>query len=366
VKASDESADNLVARLFAYSPRPGRTPLEDFCTEALAWCLTISPVTAERWLNLIRSRLSPVRWKIIHGHQGRIAVATQEPFKPLDDDEENSAARFDLVIRPPSAAGFIMVIESKIAPAAHLKEQIQRYRQNLNAYHIEIAERCVIALTVGRHAVETADAQVTWSDVSACLEQCEDEYRPRFQEIIRFLRLKGLSPVKLPVFSPQMMEDFSAASPFLEAMQILFSNFDSHPALKETFARRHRERPVVNVDTDNGTSWFGIYDSVGAYAGLFVRKSSTSWCAGLYAEVPVPGDKRALAKHFESRVLEGQRTAVQEFPNKEEGQVQDGYTWFRFACAWPESGRAEEISEWFEEMFATVLKLLYAAPADGA
>lgn len=50
--SDDNRADNLYSRLFSYSPRQGREPLEDFCTEGLAWCLRKSPEFLSEFLAL--------------------------------------------------------------------------------------------------------------------------------------------------------------------------------------------------------------------------------------------------------------------------------------------------------------------------
>src|SRR5438105_9697972 len=52
VRSGDLLADNLLARLFSYAPRVGRQTLEDYCTEALAWCLRKSPPLLKDFLNL--------------------------------------------------------------------------------------------------------------------------------------------------------------------------------------------------------------------------------------------------------------------------------------------------------------------------
>src|SRR5437667_12890242 len=57
--STDERADNLIARLFAYSPRRReRSELENYCTEALAWCLIISEPFAAKFLAAIRESSS--------------------------------------------------------------------------------------------------------------------------------------------------------------------------------------------------------------------------------------------------------------------------------------------------------------------
>ena len=47
-------ADNLFVRLWSYSQRKDRDPLEDFSTEALVWCLLKSVTFRKRFFNLTK------------------------------------------------------------------------------------------------------------------------------------------------------------------------------------------------------------------------------------------------------------------------------------------------------------------------
>jgi len=50
--ATEPHADDLFTRLFTYAPRSEeRTELENYCTEALAWCLITSvEFASDDWL----------------------------------------------------------------------------------------------------------------------------------------------------------------------------------------------------------------------------------------------------------------------------------------------------------------------------
>ena len=69
--------------------------MEDYCTEALAWCLGQSEDVVQKFLAL--TGIEELR-----GYRGPIAVATQQSFKGSgdeDDEEEDgqsSGGRFDL------------------------------------------------------------------------------------------------------------------------------------------------------------------------------------------------------------------------------------------------------------------------------
>jgi hypothetical protein len=108
MRFADERAKNLLARLFAYSPRPlaeeqsgkrdrHRNALEDYCTEALAWCL----INSESF----RARVFKAECFAAAGFRPEsLEVDTQLSFSgkgaDSDDDQtvrELSAGRFDLV-----------------------------------------------------------------------------------------------------------------------------------------------------------------------------------------------------------------------------------------------------------------------------
>ncbi len=96
MKSQDRNADNLLIRLFTYTPRVGRDPLEDYCTEALAWCLRTGEDFRREFLSLIFD--SPPAFDI-----NTVEIHTQQSFKFQDaeaqeEEEEAIGGRFDLVI----------------------------------------------------------------------------------------------------------------------------------------------------------------------------------------------------------------------------------------------------------------------------
>lgn len=118
--AADPLSSNVFGRLFSYTPRSdAREPIEDFCTEALAWCLLSSKKFAGKFLRLLRDRLQEAE-KLgpnLQAFADQFDVWTQLSFTadPNEEeaDEEKGACpgRFDLVIQPQTGEGFIIVIE---------------------------------------------------------------------------------------------------------------------------------------------------------------------------------------------------------------------------------------------------------------
>src|SRR5687767_4636564 len=127
MKANHPNSNNLLCRLFSYTPRTEqRTPLEDFCTEALAWCLIESREFREDFLKLMDICIQPTQLLDIH---------TQYSFAGEEDDEDaeevnTGRGRFDLVIHSAIDNAFVIVIEVKVGwdPKA---SQIRKYREEL-------------------------------------------------------------------------------------------------------------------------------------------------------------------------------------------------------------------------------------------
>src|SRR2546422_8918916 len=99
MRDDDPQADNLLARLFSYTPREGRDPLEDFCTETLAWCLRVCRKFRSRFFGLFP------RLKGVKDYSGDVEVDTQFALH---------GERFDLVVRSAPGFSFVIVLESKI------------------------------------------------------------------------------------------------------------------------------------------------------------------------------------------------------------------------------------------------------------
>src|SRR5437879_3704259 len=71
MKHHDDRADILFSRVFSYAPRPGRSALEDFSTEGLAWCLRNSNRVRAEFFRLMQMPVPPTP----------VEVYTQEHFQ---------------------------------------------------------------------------------------------------------------------------------------------------------------------------------------------------------------------------------------------------------------------------------------------
>ena len=226
--SEDPRADNLLSRLFSYTPRDGRTPLEDYCTEALAWCLRQSPALAQGFLALTGI-------PTLGAYRGQVTAATQESFKASDDEDEEEGSqspggRFDLVICPADSNDFVLVVESKVFSGFRLS-QLEKYQRQLdNGRRFEDVardRRFLVALTdhAARQPLDQAGGRLRWSKVCQLLErfveletadpkaQAKASLADVCKQFAAFLKEKGMSlsfPKSIRIFRA-MSKGYSSA-----------------------------------------------------------------------------------------------------------------------------------------------------------
>ena len=115
-------ADNLFLRLWSYSQRKDRDPLEDFCTEGLVWCLLQSVTFRKRFFNL--TRLNFLRRNI------DVKIHSQQSYKEGDgvrvaERRRYLRGRFDVAFE---AKDFFVALESKVgSPFAPYRRCLSRH-----------------------------------------------------------------------------------------------------------------------------------------------------------------------------------------------------------------------------------------------
>jgi hypothetical protein len=207
---TDPLSTNLFARLFAYTPRSdARKPIEDFCTEALAWCLLSSKGFCEKFLKFLKVRLSEsdTLGSNFRRFGQEIDIGTQISFRADPEDEEagdeqdSSRGRFDIMIRPIAGQSFILVIESKVSFDKGMDSQIGDYVLALNDPKLRFAryaERYVVSLTPWTPDISKKHARLTWQDVHRLLEEeASDTPNSVVRQFSEFLKHRNLSSLKL-------------------------------------------------------------------------------------------------------------------------------------------------------------------------
>ena len=131
-----QDATNLFARLSRYSLKPKKSPLENFCTELLAWCLQKSVGFQSEFLKLIQL-------DFLKNLKGAIEIRTQQYWIDKEDDQDENGDEdhkerprgfFDLEFQSPQDLNgqgeLFIAIESKIG-ADFKPGQLPKYRAEL-------------------------------------------------------------------------------------------------------------------------------------------------------------------------------------------------------------------------------------------
>ena len=123
-----EYADNLFLRLSSYSQRRDRDRLEDFCSEALVWCLRQSATFRQRFFNL--SQLD-----FLKCNTDLMTIHSQQRYE--EENGDGAAERrdipgwFDIVFQATDPA-FFVALESKVG-SGFGKNQISKYLRRLDS-----------------------------------------------------------------------------------------------------------------------------------------------------------------------------------------------------------------------------------------
>jgi hypothetical protein len=363
---TDERARNLIARLFTYSPRTGeRSELENYCTEALAWCLIISESFAAKFLDAIRKSLGSNPRAQLRGFKGQLQVSTQISFKGEDilQDEEGvqlkHRGRFDLVLASGKPDPFLIVIESKVKLDPELDKQVADYRAALKNPTVrslfeDFKEDYVLTLTPStRH--DTSDGHLSWGHIHRLItEHLNSKKEPReFSAFADFLKLNYLSSMNIPPITSGIIENFQRTAPFLSSAKTLFARFSNDEVLKSFFRPLVLERP--DVDFDKNGAWYGVGDSRRsrwAYAGFFMKGK----LAGLYVDVEYAGNRlnetSKLGDHAQRALKEAKRLFDKTVLRA------DQKTWFHFAHQLQPKENEDDYLEWFTVLFTEISKAL--------
>lgn len=296
----DDDAHNVFARLFTYAPRPvpgpeettsrrRRNSLEDFCTEALAWCLLRSAPFAKSLFALRAFSGLPMDGEIILDTQQYFACQRNDAPSP-----EMVRGRLDLLIRLP-ALKTVVAIEAKVAPDTldDLRQQISDYRCFLAGAEFATWTKRILLLSPYIDPCP-ADAAFSWSDVRDAIEssgkgatETETNALLQFSE---FLRMKRIAQVKL-VSIADSLTAFKRAGPLLSGLQAVFEGL-----LKDdTCAAIFKKSAVLpKMDWNNDNLWYGIWSRGGPptfYVGFETTRSEAEPLL-MNVQVSLPGNRQ--------------------------------------------------------------------------
>jgi len=256
MRSTHPQANNLLSRLFSYTPRKGREPIEDFCTETLAWCLDNSADFRKSFFAFIG--------KLECG--GEIEVDTQKTYEIEEEGEdeskenipESSAGRFDLRILPRTGKEFVIVVESKVW--SKFSDQLERYRKELKTFdYNEYHKKILVTLTPHAIGPAESDFHVQWSRITTALSQVAGDSLP--QQICRqfadFLKEKGLGPMTLRKLDEELFEHSDRVLPYLAEFGTILMALRKDPDVA-SIMKRNRQ-PFLEFEKTKQLSWWYIW-----------------------------------------------------------------------------------------------------------
>ena len=276
---------NLFSALAKRSPRDGRTPFEDFCTEALAYLLESSPELSSAFLGA-----TPV------GPADPVVAARTQRWVGVGDRR----GRPDLLLHLRS--GRVAVVESKVdAPVDD--QQLATYRAWLEATHPGVGT-LVLLTKLPVTSREPVDAHIRWGQVAewARREAAHahlESSRALLSAFAEFLEehhmsLKSVTQAHVVAVTP-WMELMDRVHGWLIAVDDALVRAGAKPPSKRT---RREKKPTL--DSDDG-SW--CFSGLGlTLAG--VEFYSQVWVAadGIwpYLQVPRAALDGELARHLQA------------------------------------------------------------------
>ena len=375
MKFDHSEATNIFRRVFTYTPRSEeRPPLENFCTEALAWCIIYSVEFRKNFLNSIKAKLpagSEVG-QILREATASIRVDTQFPFVGEKEEVEeggeeliSDSARFDLILRPPTGHAFVIVIEAKVKVDAGLKDQLGTYRNILNKQKVwrDYKEKYVLSLTPWNKVPVNADAHLNWGEVQALIDGMQDKNLVLCQ-FSEFLHLKYLGNIKLMKITPTLSPSFEQTAQYFSRFNELFGQFRLQDNLKELFPQRSVSKPMLEYYEGEPNLWFHklsfytVSHDSGAkphyYAGLFT-KDGKLW---LYLQLEKAGKfVVSNSKSSSSDVIETTKVTKKLFGENVFYWPEADSTSVLFCKELKDSMKSNDIIQWFESIAGEVLRL---------
>jgi hypothetical protein len=305
VKSNDLRADNLLLRLFAYTPRPGRSPLEDYCSEALAWCLRNSPHFQVAFLRTVG---------LATKNGERVAIATQHSYE-YDGDEGDTdenitdAGRFDLRIQI-GDTDVLAVVEIKVG-AGFGREQLSRYRKELERQQRKLGFKkgILVTLTDTGEKPEGSQAHVDWASVAGLLEKQErgqgisDYANEVCQQFAEFLKEKGLGPMKLPSTASAPLNDWVNGLRFRRALEDILMRVKSDSEIYSLFGRKG----IEYEETADRVVWIGIYGNTEQFSwmGFGFRQKSERVEVFMLVQTGLDGDRRREFQKYKTEYKDG-------------------------------------------------------------
>jgi PD-(D/E)XK nuclease superfamily protein len=339
MRSDDHRADNLLLRLFSYTPRMGRLPLEDFCTEALAWCLRNCGPFRVAFLKSLNLNVKD---------GGPVAITTQNSYEYEDDEGSgdegfSDAGRFDLIIQLGDNE-IMAIIETKVGSPFGV-EQLLRYREEMKRQQRALGFKRGILITLTDKTGEPkgADIHRTWSVVQRLLErqlatiESSDHAAKVCMQFAEFLKEKGLGSMNVPKIAAEPLNQWVIGMKFRSSLEDLLRSVKNDSEIVQVFGRKR----IVFEDNEDGTLWIGMYgNQQNFWLGFGFRQKAGKTQVFLLVQKAVNGDRK------------------REFP-KLKPEYADGKTWLNIERTLDREldGNGEKIKEWLLDSSKWLLKI---------
>jgi PD-(D/E)XK nuclease superfamily len=348
-----EHADNLFLRLSSYSQRKDRDPLEDFCSEALVWCLRNSLSFRKRFLDLTRMDIFQRNTDVVIHSQQRYEEEINETGSPNE-----TRGRFDIVFEATDSSFFI-ALESKVG-SGFGRNQISKYLRRLHSIRkaLPTTECALITLTNVREGPVESSTDVKhlfWGDVHRELhaiagttpkDSANDskESREMLKQFGQFLKLKGLAYMKISTTTPDSLKQLVQASQLRNEIEAILSSLKTSKHLKPLLSRKR-----IKFEPEKTDASIGIYGSWNPffYVGFALHETSTAPKMSLYIERSLLGKRTDVAVPKDLKRYSRQ-------PKFDKGQ-----TWFVFEKPVDKTlnGDANAMIDWFNKTSKLVLAI---------
>ncbi len=323
MRGDNPLANNLLARLFSYTPRDGRDPLEDFCTETLAWCLRANSDFCKSFLRLFDLDYQP-----------DLKIETQLPV---------GGKRFDLAVSS-YEGNFFVVFENKVW-SDFGKEQLSNYRKIIDRQFGEFANRHVAPVTPFSERPAEADKHCAWPQVQELLDVFGNNKAKELQFVCSwfadFLAHQGLKPMKIKI---QKIQDYFEGFLLREDMKYFLDGLRKTTVLKPLLKNRE-----AKFEHAQGDLWLGVYGSKAIrdfWLGFQMRPSPP----GIYvrAQRSFAGDRRKLFKKLKTHPVWGNQLVPESDSLGGCFLPQRGDSWFHFGKLLNKDFCTDDkIREWF-------------------
>ena len=350
-----EHADNLFLRLSSYSPDSERSRLEDFCSEALVWCLRNSIQFRRQFFDFIQI-------PFLHNFDEAVIIHSQQRYDDEVDDDVQSfvTGRFDIVIEADDSS-FFVAIECKVG-AAFGKGQIDKYLKRLEtAKRRGKYKQCeLVTLTNVRDAPVPNVKHLFWGQVHEALTQTyrdthpnssshdDQEIKSTLKQFSDFLELKKLANMKIQKMDTSKLREFMHSISLRKSLDDILLSLKTTKHLKAMLTKK---QPKLDIQS-SADVYLAYSDQAKLYlyVGFHIwEDEGSSFRLSMYIERSLDGDRRKLAKQLKGVV---ETTDIQT-------GFDEGRTWFSFEqiVEGQFDGDAEAIRDWFNTYTLLALDL---------